>query len=61
MNQCFSVNQCDGCRVKAPFNAWGHHKYADGSLIACTKARYEVDSSHLLINEKSKESENELA
>lgn len=37
-------NQCDGCAVGAPINKMGNHRYEDGSLIACTKSRYEGES-----------------
>lgn len=35
-------NQCDGCRIKAPLTPMGNHRYPDGSLIGCTKKRYET-------------------
>lgn len=38
--QSAEVNQCDGCRVKAPLTERGIHRYSDGSLIGCTKDRY---------------------
>lgn len=34
------TNQCDGCRVKAPFSERGNHIMPDGGYMACTKDRY---------------------
>ena|SRR5258706_15538492 len=39
------INQCDGCRVGAPLNAMGIHRYTDGSLIACTRDRYAAEGT----------------
>lgn len=38
------VNQCDGCRVRAPLTDLGHHKMPDGGYMGCTKDRYTVDT-----------------
>lgn len=37
-----TLNQCDGCRIKAPLTPMGNHQYPDGSFIGCTKELYEV-------------------
>lgn len=37
------INQCDGCLAGGKINVYGHHRYPDGSLIACTKDRYATE------------------
>lgn len=49
------MNQCDGCRVKAPLTARGIHRYSDGSLIGCTRERYEVLTNENLEIEDEKQ------
>jgi hypothetical protein len=36
------INQCDGCRVKAPLSERGNHIMPDGGYMACTKDLYAV-------------------
>lgn len=38
------IIQCDGCQIGAPINEYGHHRYSDGSLMGCTRERYEQTS-----------------
>ena len=38
-------NQCDGCAAGAELNQYGNHVYLDGSLIACTKERYGINTT----------------
>lgn len=49
------LNQCDGCRIRAPFTRRGHHKYPDGSIMACTKDKYKddvIDAAAALVGAK---------
>jgi hypothetical protein len=41
------MNQCDGCRVRAPLTDRGNHQMPDGGFMACTKDRYKPDLGFL--------------